>query len=153
MLNKLQALRNKMKKKGKGFTLVELIVVIIIIAVIAAVAIPAITGFQDNARKSRIESEHRQLVSAMQSFAGSQAEPENVTNITLNDLAPYISKTKTGSTIDDQLAQNPNGKGIAHKISGTTLTSQFFKSGTTGTTADREWTYDLSKAGVSSAKN
>ena len=66
-----------MKKKGKGFTLVELIVVIIIIAIIAAVAIPAITGFQDNARKSRIQSEHRELVSAVQSFIGSQDDPEN----------------------------------------------------------------------------
>ena len=55
MLNKLQKFRQDLKKKGKGFTLVELIVVIIIIAIIAAVAIPAITGFQDNARKSRIQ--------------------------------------------------------------------------------------------------
>ncbi|MFC2551281.1 MAG: prepilin-type N-terminal cleavage/methylation domain-containing protein, partial [Streptococcus sanguinis] len=54
MLNKLQKFRQDLKKKGKGFTLVELIVVIIIIAIIAAVAIPAITSFQDNARKSRI---------------------------------------------------------------------------------------------------
>ena len=72
MLNKLQKFRQDLKKKGKGFTLVELIVVIIIIAVLAAVAIPAITGFQDSARKSRIETEHRQLVSAVQSYLGSQ---------------------------------------------------------------------------------
>ena len=70
MLNKLQKFRQDLKKKGKGFTLVELIVVIIIIAIIAAVAIPAITSFQDNARKSRIQSEHRELVSAIQSYIG-----------------------------------------------------------------------------------
>ena len=66
--------------------------VIIIIAIIAAVAIPAITGFQDNARKSRIQSEHRELVSAVQSFIGSQDDPENASLTSLNQLAPYISK-------------------------------------------------------------
>ncbi|MBZ2082218.1 prepilin-type N-terminal cleavage/methylation domain-containing protein, partial [Streptococcus sanguinis] len=91
MLNKLQKFRQDLKKKGKGFTLVELIVVIIIIAVLAAVAIPAITGFQDSARKSRIETEHRQLVSAIQSYLGSQVDPENATAPTLDDLKPYIA--------------------------------------------------------------
>ena len=47
MLNKLQKFRQDLKKKGKGFTLVELIVVIIIIAIIAAVAIPAITSLSN----------------------------------------------------------------------------------------------------------
>ena len=59
MLKKLQKFHQGLKKKGKGFTLVELIVVIIIIAVLAAVAIPSLVSFQDTARKARIQSEHR----------------------------------------------------------------------------------------------
>jgi hypothetical protein len=138
-----------LKKKGKGFTLVELIVVIIIIAIIAAVAIPAITSFQDNARKSRIQSEHRELVSAIQSYIGAQDDPSNPGEITLEKLAPYISKnaTKDSTKIADALAKNDNA--TAHVISGTKLTSTFIPSGKTATdTGTKKWEYDWSSAGV-----
>ena len=145
MLNKLQKFRQDLKKKGKGFTLVELIVVIIIIAIIAAVAIPAITSFQDNARKSRIQSEHRELVTAIQSYIGGSDDPGNPGDITLEKLAPYISKnaTKNSTNIADALAKN--GTESAHTINGTTLTSTFKPSGGGD---DKVWTYDWSANGV-----
>ena len=145
MLNKLQKFRQDLKKKGKGFTLVELIVVIIIIAIIAAVAIPAITSFQDNARKSRIQSEHRELVSAIQSYIGGSDDPGNPGDITLEKLAPYISKnaTKNSTNIADALAKN--GTEAAHTINGTTLTSTFKPS---GGGENKVWTYDWSANGV-----
>ena len=141
MLNKLQKFRQDLKKKGKGFTLVELIVVIIIIAIIAAVAIPAITSFQDNARKSRIQSEHRELVSAIQSYIGAQDDPSDVKNITIEKLAPYISKnaTKNSTSIADALAKNGD------VINGTTLTSTCKPS---GGGENKVWTYDWSANGV-----
>ena len=142
MLNKLQKFRQDLKKKGKGFTLVELIVVIIIIAIIAAVAIPAITGFQDNARKSRIQSEHRELVSAVQSFIGSQDDPENASLTSLNQLAPYISKNaKQESDLASALAKND--KNPAHKIDGGKLVSEFIPAGKTKSDPNyKNWTYD-----------
>ncbi|WP_311154397.1 prepilin-type N-terminal cleavage/methylation domain-containing protein [uncultured Streptococcus sp.] len=142
MLNKLQKFRQDLKKKGKGFTLVELIVVIIIIAIIAAVAIPAITGFQDNARKSRIQSEHRELVSAVQSFIGSQDDPENASLTSLNQLAPYISKNaKQESDLASALAKND--KNPAHKIDGGQLVSEFIPAGKTNSDPNyKQWTYD-----------
>ena len=149
MLNKLQKFRQDLKKKGKGFTLVELIVVIIIIAIIAAVAVPALTSFQDNARKSRIQSEHRELVTAIQSYIGAQDDPSNPGEITLEKLAPYISKnaTKDSTKIADALAKNDNA--TAHVISGTKLTSTFIPSGKTATdTGTKKWEYDWSSAGV-----
>ena len=148
MLNKLQKFRQDLKKKGKGFTLVELIVVIIIIAIIAAVAIPAITSFQDNARRSRIQSEHRELVSAIQSYIGAQDDPSNVKSITIEQLAPYISKNaKVDSTkIVDALAKNDTEP--AHKIDGTTLVSTFHPSGAgTDKTKDKTWLYDWRYSG------
>ena len=149
MRNKLQKFRRNLKKKNKGFTLVELIVVIIIIAIIAAVAVPALTSFQDNARKSRIQSEHRELVSAIQSYIGAQDDPSNPGEITLEKLAPYISKnaTKDSTKIADALAKNDNA--AAHVISGTKLTSTFIPSGKTATdTGTKKWEYDWSSAGV-----
>ena len=118
MLNKLQKFRQNLKKKGKGFTLVELIVVIIIIAVLAAVAIPAITGFQDSARKSRIETEHRQLVSAVQSYLGSQVDPETADVPDLDALKPYIAKESQGSGELSKTLAADNGK-IAHEVNKT----------------------------------
>lgn len=150
MLNKLQKFRQDLKKKGKGFTLVELIVVIIIIAIIAAVAIPAITSFQDNARRSRIQSEHRELVSAIQSYIGAQDDPSNPTPPTLQDLAPYISKNAKGST-DLKEALAKNGTASAHTISGTKLTSTFIPSGKTASDGGvKKWEYDWSSNGVNS---
>jgi len=140
--NKLQKFRHNFKK-SKGFTLVELIVVIIIIAIITAVAVPALTSFQDNARKSRIQSEHRELATAIQSYIGSQDDPETVTTITMEQLAPYISKNSKGDSakIMDALAKNDTEP--AHKIDGTTLVSTFHPSGAGASkTKDKTWIYD-----------
>ena len=147
MLNKLQKFRQDLKKKGKGFTLVELIVVIIIIAIIAAVAIPAITSFQDNARKSRIQSEHRELVSAIQSYIGAQDDPK---------LAPYMSKNaKNQDGIVNSLAKDKSGDsstsapGSAHQINTSEhkLISTFTPSNGGQATV---LTYDWSANGVNS---
>lgn len=148
MRNKLQKFRRNLNKKNKGFTLVELIVVIIIIAIIAAVAVPALTSFQDNARKSRIQSEHRELATAIQSYIGAQDDPSDVKDITLEKLAPYISKnaTKDASTIVETLAKN--GTASAHEIKGTQLISTFKPSGAKDASKDKVWKYDWSSAGV-----
>ncbi|NMH33561.1 MULTISPECIES: type II secretion system protein [Streptococcus] len=148
MLNKLQEFRRNLKKKSKGFTLVELIVVIIIIAIITAVAVPALTSFQDNARRSRIQSEHRELATAIQSYIGSQDDPETVKSITMEQLAPYISKNSKGDSakIMDALAKNDTEP--AHKIDGTTLVSTFHPSGVgTDKTKDKTWLYDWRYSG------
>ena len=154
MLSRLQKFRQDLKKKGKGFTLVELIVVIIIIAIIAAVAIPAITSFQDNARRSRIQSEHRELVSAIQSYIGAQDDPTNPGEITLEKLAPYISKHAKGDStkIVDALAKND--KNTAHTIDSTNhvLTSTFIPSGKqAGDKNQKQWKYDWSANGVNTS--
>lgn len=59
----------KMKEnKGKGFTLVELIVVLVILAILAALLIPALTGYIDRAKKKDIIAETRQTVMAAQTL-------------------------------------------------------------------------------------
>ena len=57
-----------MWRKGKGFTLIELMVVIAIILILALIAIPAYRNMQDRARKSRVQSDLRTLANALQMF-------------------------------------------------------------------------------------
>jgi type IV pilus assembly protein PilA len=47
----MKKLTTLLKKKNRGFTLVELIVVIAILAILAAIALPQLLGFQDRARE------------------------------------------------------------------------------------------------------
>lgn len=57
-----------MWRKGKGFTLIELMVVIAIILILALIAIPAYRNMQTRARKSRVQSDLRTLANALQMF-------------------------------------------------------------------------------------
>ena len=51
------------RKNKKGFTLVELIVVIAILAILALILVPAITGYIEEANKSKNQANARALYS------------------------------------------------------------------------------------------
>lgn len=57
-----------MWKKGKGFTLIELMVVIAIILILALIAIPAYRNMQDRAKRSRVQSDLRNLATALEMY-------------------------------------------------------------------------------------
>jgi len=60
---------NKMRKKEKGFTLVEIIVVLVILAILAAFTIPTMLGFVNDAKSKAHIAEAREVYVAAQSVA------------------------------------------------------------------------------------
>lgn len=57
---------NKMRKKTKGFTLVEIIVVLVILAILAAFTIPTMLGFVEDAKGKAYIVEAREVYVAAQ---------------------------------------------------------------------------------------
>lgn len=69
---------NKMHKKEKGFTLVEIIVVLVILAILAAFTIPTMLGFVGDANSKALLAEGREVYIAAQATA-TELSATNVT--------------------------------------------------------------------------
>jgi len=64
----------KIKKKEKGFTLIELMIVIAIIGILAAIAIPNFISYRDKAYCGQAESDAQNVLAAIASYF---SEPDN----------------------------------------------------------------------------
>ncbi|MDP4093529.1 MAG: prepilin-type N-terminal cleavage/methylation domain-containing protein [Bacillota bacterium] len=70
MLKKVKKVNNK-----KGFTLIELIVVIAILGILAAVLVPRFTGFTDDARAASVQSDARNIATAVEAMLANNTLP------------------------------------------------------------------------------
>ena len=80
----MKKLTTLLKKKNRGFTLIELIVVIGILAILAALAIPAVAGYLNNSKARTIVSNAKIIYNAGQAFLA--ANPDLDTVIYPDDL-------------------------------------------------------------------
>ena len=87
-----------LKKKKKGFTLIELMAVIAIIAILAAVIVPTVTGYINRAKKTAIITECRTVMNAIETYNATVSESSKIdTNL----------KTKIENAIKDTGKLNP----------------------------------------------
>lgn len=86
-----------MKNTKKAFTLVELIVVITILAVLATVAFISLTGYSQEAKNSKVASDVRNLVSAIN--IGSAKSKFTIKDIVASHQEAYtIGKAELGNS-------------------------------------------------------
>jgi len=84
---------NKMLRKTnntKGFTMIELIIVIAIVAILAAVLIPRFAGFRDQANQSAVDTDARNLGTALTAIIALDNPPAN-TNLPYSPTAPALA--------------------------------------------------------------
>jgi prepilin-type N-terminal cleavage/methylation domain-containing protein len=78
-----------LRKKCRGFTLVEVIVVLVILAILAAIAIPALTGYIDKAQDKQYIAEARNVSVAMKAVL-SEAYASGEINDVIYESNPYM---------------------------------------------------------------
>jgi general secretion pathway protein G len=105
----------KKAKKGKGFTLVELLVVVAILAILAAALLPKFLGYTDNAREAQTMAD----LSTMKSVVEIYAADEGAGNYPAVDKIEEVLTGKGISwTEDNKGVKDPYGHAYVYAIKG-----------------------------------
>lgn len=92
-------MKNIIKKKSKGFTLIELIVVIAIIGILGVVAIPRFTNMTKAASKAALISQHDTIKGAILMY---MAENSGKKPTSIADLKDQIVGVTNASDLNDK---------------------------------------------------
>jgi len=76
---------SKLRKKDKGFTLIELMIVIAIIGILAAIAIPQFAAYRVRGFNADAQTHVRNLATSLEAYFADK----NVYTATVADLATY----------------------------------------------------------------
>ncbi len=105
----LQALRNRMRDREDGFTLIELMVVVLIIAILVAIAIPTFLGARERAQDKAAQSSARNTLTAAKTIFTDNEDYTEATVTALNDVEPSLTFVASGTASTDQNEVSVNG--------------------------------------------
>ena len=97
-----------LKRKNKGFTLIEVVVVITILGVLLTIAVPTVKQHIDSAKKLQVQSQCREIVIAVETYNSEVKETEQICSnysdylIVCNESA-MIMEEKTKYTLQNIL--------------------------------------------------
>lgn len=96
-----------MKKKKKGFTLIELIAVIAILAILAVVAVPRVIQYVDKSKKVAIQTEASTIYNAAEAaYNDGKLTKGEVTKGKVTKGKVTTDDNKTGSTTTNDYVEN-----------------------------------------------
>jgi type IV pilus assembly protein PilA len=113
----------QMKKKNKGFTLIELIVVIAILGILAAVLIPTFSGFQSKAHSTQALVEAKQWATAADAYVVEKglANAYVFTTVAGGDVAQVTATAGTTGSVTNATVSGTHVT-FAYAIHGQTAT-------------------------------
>ena len=80
-----------LKKKKKGFTLIELMAVIAIIAILAAVLVPTVTGYINRSKKTAIITECRAVMNAIETYNAVTSTTNSINTGSTTEISEAIT--------------------------------------------------------------
>lgn len=87
-----------LKKKNKGFTLIEVVVVITILGVLLTLSVPRVKQHMDSAKKLQIQSQCREIVIAVETYNSEVKEMDQI----CSDCSHYFIVCNESSMIMEE---------------------------------------------------